>query len=74
MEKELLNAIKQILTEELEPIQSELEVINKKLDTIFNKVEDNSEELIKLNNSLEFLKLRQMDTEEQVHFLKKKIS
>lgn len=55
-------------------MQSELQVINKKLDTIFSKVGDNSEELIKLNNSLEFLKLRQMDTEEQVHFLKKKIS
>lgn len=69
-ERELLEKILENQTS----MQSELEVINKKLDTIFNKVGDNSEELIKLNNSLEFLKLRQMDTEEQVHFLKKKIS
>lgn len=69
-DRELLEKILESQTS----MQSELEVINKKLDTIFSKVGDNSEELIKLNNSLEFIKLRQMDTEEQVHFLKKKIS
>ncbi len=69
-ERELLEKILENQTS----MQAEFEVINKKLDGIFNKVGENSEELIKLNNSLEFLKLRQMDTEEQVHYLKKKIS
>lgn len=55
-------------------MQDDIKELKKTLDTVYQKVGENTEQLEKISNSLDFLKARQMDVEEQLFHLKKKVS
>lgn len=55
-------------------MQSDIKTLDRKVDAVYEHVAKNTEQLDRLEKSMEFMKARQFDVEEQLFHLKKKIS
>ncbi len=62
------------MQEKIEGMKEEIANLNKKTDMIYEKVAENVEGIERINRSLDFTKARQMDIEEEIYHIKRKIS